>query len=75
MSKVNKWIQKAHPKAGALSKQLGIPVKDNIPMKVLTTIVHAQKGEKVHIDHKTITVTHLLKKRANMAVNLKRLHG
>jgi len=37
-----KWIKKAHIKKGALSKQLDIPEKENIPMGLL----NVQKQEK-----------------------------
>ncbi len=77
MKKVNKWIQKAHLKKGGLSRQLGIPEKDNIPMTFLNKIVKAEKGSKVHnptkMGKRVVTVTPLLKKRANMARNLKRI--
>jgi hypothetical protein len=54
-----KWIQKAIKKPGALSKQLGVPEKKNIPAKKLR--VAAKKPGK-------------LGKRARLAITLKKLH-
>lgn len=54
-----KWIQKAIKKPGALSKQMGIPEKEDIPMGKLKSA--AKKGGK-------------LGKRANLAITLKKMH-
>lgn len=54
-----KWIQKAIKKPGALSKQLGVPEKENIPAKTLKSA--AKKGGK-------------LGKRARLAMTLKGFH-
>jgi hypothetical protein len=40
----NKWIQRTHMKKGALSKQLGVPLKKNIPVTLLNKIVSAKAG-------------------------------
>jgi hypothetical protein len=80
---VKKWIQKALRKhrKGALSKQLGIPEEDNIPFNLLTEIQNKPVGEYVTVPPSgiryypmKIKVTRLLKKRANLALNLKRLN-
>ena len=72
-----KWIKKAHIKKGALSKQLHIPEKENIPMGLLNKIVSAKAGETIRNPTKTgkrrIKVTRLLERRAILARNLKRM--
>jgi hypothetical protein len=73
MVEKKKWIQKADPKKGSLSKQLGIPEKDRIPIAALEKITKAEKGSKVKIGSKVVTVTPLLKHRAQFALNVKRL--
>jgi hypothetical protein len=67
--KNKRWIQKAKLKKGTLSKQLGIPEKDNIPIALLEKVKKANVGTKV----KGKTVTMLMKRRANLALNLKRM--
>lgn len=71
------WIQSAKPKKGALSRQLGIPEKENIPITLLNKIIAADPGKTIRNPTKTgkriIKVTRLLAKRANMARNLKRI--
>jgi len=73
----SKFIQKAKIKKGALSKQLRIPQKENIPMTLLNKIVRAKPGDVIRNPTKTgmsrITVTRLLERRAILARNLKRL--
>lgn len=75
MPKVNKWIQKVKPKKGALSRQLGIPEKENIPNTLLSKIVKAKAGEKIknptQVGKKNIKVTRLLERRAIFAQRLK----
>ena len=68
-----KWIQKANIKKGALSRQLGIPIKKNIPLKKLDKIIRSPVGRRISTDGKKITVTKLLKRRAVLAKNLKRM--
>jgi hypothetical protein len=74
-----KWIQKAtsEKKEGALSRQLGIPVRDNIPFTFLENIVNAPIGNVARNPTqkgvKRIKVTRLLKQRANFALNVKRI--
>jgi hypothetical protein len=60
-----KWIQKAHPKHGALHKQLGYGQHEHIPPGVLHGIEETPVGNKFR-GHK---VTHLLKERVNFAIN------
>ena len=62
-----KWIQEAvkHHKKGALHKQLNVPQDKNIPKKTLHDIIDTDIGKHSH-GHK---VTHLLKSRANFALN------
>jgi hypothetical protein len=74
---VKKWIQKAHLKKGALSHQLGIPMKENIPKSLLDKIVKAQPGDTISNPTKTgkrrIHVTRLMERRAILARTLKNL--
>jgi hypothetical protein len=62
-----KWIQKAFPEKtrGALHRQLGIPQSKTIPKKTLRDIKSTEIGKHSH-GH---TVTPLLKKRVNAAIN------
>lgn len=69
--KTKKWIQKTKMKKGALSRQLGVPVAKNIPIKVLDRVVKAEIGTKVMVPKGKVTVTRLMKKRAVMARTLK----
>ena len=72
-----KWIQEAGVKSGALSRQLGIPEEQNIPFTLLEDIVGAEPGDVVvnptKVGNRRIHVTALLKKRANFALNVKRI--
>lgn len=72
-----KFIQKIKPKKGALSRQLGIPIEENIPMTLLNKIVSARAGETIRnptqTGNKKIKVTRLLERRAILARNLKSL--
>jgi predicted XRE-type DNA-binding protein len=76
-AKVNKWIQKTHLKKGALSRQLGVPVAKDIPVTLLKKIQSAEKGSVVtnpaKLGKKKVTVTGLLKRRTNLAMNLKNI--
>ena len=73
------WIKKAlrRHKPGSLSRQLEVPIKDNIPFSLLekirrtpigTTITNPTKSGK-----RRIKVTKLLKQRAVMTLNLKKI--
>jgi len=72
-----KWIQSAVGKKGALSRQLGIPERENIPFTLLEKIARAEIGRTILNPTKKgkrrIKVTRLLKKRAVLALTLKRL--
>jgi|TARA_R100000789_G_scaffold23374_1_gene25989 hypothetical protein len=71
-----KWIQKANVKEGALSKQLNIPIKDDIPITLLNKIVAAKAGDTIINPTKTgkkrIKVTRKLEERASLARTFKR---
>ena len=71
------WIQKAKVKKGALSRQLRITEKEDIPMGLLNKIVSAKAGETIRNPTKTgkrrIKVTRLLERIAILARNLKRM--
>lgn len=58
-------------KEGALSKQLGIPIKKNIPMALLNKLVKKENGSKFILNGKERKMTPLLKKRVSLAINLK----
>lgn len=72
---VKKFIKKAIKKPGALSKQLGIPIKKNIPMTLLNKIVAAKAGQTIKnptkVGKRRIKVTRKLEQRAILARNLK----
>lgn len=75
---MNKYfIQSAHLKKGALSRQLGIEEKDKIPMTLLNKIIQAKAGETItnptRIGKKRIKVTKLIERRSIMARNLKNI--
>jgi hypothetical protein len=65
---VEKWIQGAHPKKGALHRQLGIAEGRHITDKFLKEIVQTPIGNKA----RGRTVTPLLKKRVNFAFNVRK---
>ena len=71
------WIQRAIKRPGALSKQLGIPIKDNIPKTLLEKIAKTPIGKTIRNPTKKgkrrIKVTRKLKRRAVLALTLKRL--
>jgi hypothetical protein len=72
-----KFINLIHMKPGALSRQLGVPIKKNIPMKLLKKIVVAKAGQTINNPCKTgkrrIKVTHLVERRSILAINLKNM--
>lgn len=71
------WIQSAIKREGALSRQLGIPEEENIPVTLLRKIRDAEIGTTITNPTKKgkrkIKVTRLLKRRAVLALTLKRL--
>jgi len=74
---VKKWIQKTKIKKGALHKQLRVPEERKIPITLLNKIISAEVGDVIKnyskSTKKMIKVTSLLKKRANLAKNLKKI--
>lgn len=72
-----RFIQKAIKKPGALSRQLGIPEKKNIPFSLLDEIIKAKAGDTIKnptkSGNRTIKVTRKLERRAILARNLKRI--
>lgn len=70
-----KFIQKAIKRPGALSKALGIPEKENIPITLLRKIQKAKVGDIIINPTKKgkrrIKVTRLLERRAIFAIVLK----
>jgi len=71
--RVKKWIQRIDMKEGALHRQLGIPADKKIPVRLLQKIKNAEIGDKVRWGNKTYKVTRLLKKRAVLALTLKKI--
>jgi hypothetical protein len=78
----NTWIQKAlkKHKPKILHKQLGIPIREEIPLVVLYQIAKSKIGDRIYINTAKIisntpfiTVTKLLKKRAVLALNLRKI--
>lgn len=74
---VKKFIKKAIKKPGALSRQLNIPIKENIPMSLLNKIIKAKAGDTIinptKLGKRRIKVTRLLERRSILARNLKRI--
>jgi hypothetical protein len=80
--KKKKWIQQAMKgkKKGALSRQLGIPEEKNIPTSLLIHIKNSNVGDKLYIRNYSydtkekgyITITKLLKQRAQFAYNIRK---
>ena len=70
-----KWMRKVAIKKGSLSRQLDIPIEDNIPITLLKAIRDAKIGSTIKNPTKSgkprIKVTRLLKKRAVLAITLK----
>lgn len=66
---------KLNLKKGSLSRMLGIPEKDNIPLTLLRKIVKTECGRTIKNPTKSgkrrIKVTRLLKKRALFALTMK----
>ncbi len=72
-----KWIQKARLKKGVFSRQLGILEKEKIPDLLISRIIKSKKNRTItnpsRLGRKRIKITTLLKKRANLVRNLKRI--
>lgn len=56
-------------KKGALSKQLGIPEKEDIPKALLRKLKAMKVGESMDYKGKKIKITETLKKRVQFALN------
>ena len=71
------WIKDAVGKSGTLSRQLQISIKENIPFTLLEKIRKTPIGTTITNPttkgKKRIKVTRLLKQRAVLALNLKRI--
>jgi len=67
------WIQKAITKKGALRKQLGIKEGEKIPVDILQKIINTETGKTVTFRGRTIRVTTTLKRRAILALRLRRM--
>lgn len=78
-AKVNKWIPGAleHHKEGSLHRMLGVPKCTTIPFTFLETIRNTEIGmvakNPTLIGSKKVKVTRLVKARAVLALNLKRI--
>jgi hypothetical protein len=72
--KTSRWIQKARnkKKKGALHRELGIPQEKKIPRNTLQRIKRQKVGTHIRSGGKSRTVTPLMKKRANFALNVRR---
>ncbi len=72
-----KFIRKAIKKPGSLSRQLGIPIKENIPVTLLNKIIKAKPGQIIinpaTTGRRRIKVTRKLERRAILAKTLKKL--
>jgi len=70
-----KWIQKSRIKKGALSRQLGIPEKDDISVTLLKAIKKTTTGETMknptQTGKRSFRVTVKLKRRAVLALTMK----
>ena len=67
------WIQAIEPKKGALRAHLGVPAGEKIPVTMLRNIAKTEIGTKVRTYNGWQTVTPLLKKRAVLALTLRKM--
>mgnify|MGYP000244578828 CR=1 FL=1 len=71
------WIQRAIKHRGALHRQLKIPPRKKIPVKLLKAIVRAKAGQTIRnptkVGKRRIKVTRLLERRAILALTLRKL--
>jgi len=74
---MKKWIQGMKMNKGALSRQLNIPLKKDIPMTLLNKIISSKPGDTIKNPTKTgkrkIKVTKLMERRSILARNFKRM--
>jgi hypothetical protein len=75
LTRKNRWIQGAvNPrKRGSLHRQLGVPKGEKIPKDLLNAVKAAEPGRVVRAGGKRVRVTRLMKKRANLAVTLRKV--
>ena len=75
--KVVKWIQKTGLKKGALSRQLGVPIEENIPITLLRKIQAAKAGDIIinptKVGKRRIKVTSKIERRSILAIRLKQM--
>lgn len=69
----NYWVRKIGYKKGTLHKQLGIPKEKKLPSLLLKKIMKAKVGDEISYGEKKILITGLLKKRVNLAINLRKM--
>jgi len=67
------WIAGAIKKKGALRAQLGIKEGETIPPSILQRIVKAETGTSISFRGKSIKVTTQLKRRALLAIKLRKM--
>ena len=71
------FIKSAIKRPGSLSRQLGIPIADNIPTKLLRQIEDTKIGQTItnstQAGKRRIPVTRLLKRRVALAQTLRSL--
>jgi hypothetical protein len=73
MAKGEVWIPKAIKSKSALKKQLHIPDGETISMTTLEEIKRKEPGTHIRSKGKQVKVTKCLKKRATLAMTLKKL--
>jgi hypothetical protein len=79
MSRKNEklFIKRAIKVKGGLSRQLGIPIRKNIPKTLLNKVIKAKAGQTIVNPTKTgkkrVKVTRLLERRAILARTLRKL--
>ncbi len=67
------WVKKIGFKKGTLHGQLGIAKGRKLPKSLLKKVMKAKVGGKIFYNGKKILVTSLLKKRVNLALNLRKM--
>ena len=67
------WVKKINYKKGTLHGQLGISKDRKLPASLLKRIMKAKVGDKISYNKKKVLITGLLKKRVNLALNLKKM--
>jgi hypothetical protein len=66
-----RWIQHANIRRGALHRQLGYPMTQNIPLPALQRIQKQATGTHVRTPKGSLTITTKMKRRANFALNIR----